>query len=83
MFLSGWIYSTHCYNAATFGDIVTAYYIGINTFRNDDNNYALDSRHQPNYYNNISHKYEHCINVEHNTPVELYTIPLLDNILLH
>ena len=71
MVLSRWIYSTHCYNVATFGDSVATCCIGIKIFRNDDTDYALDSRYQPNDYENISQRYEHCINVKHNTPVKL------------
>ena len=42
--LLGWRYTSHLYNAATFGDAVTACQIGIQIFRVDDIDYALDQR---------------------------------------
>ena len=57
-------------------------HIGITIFLNDTD-YTLDSWHQPNDYEDMSHVYEDYINVKHNKPVELYTIPLPDNVLQH
>ena len=53
MALSGWRYSLYRYNATTFGNSGAVYRIGINIFRNDDTDYALDSQYQPNDYENI------------------------------
>ena len=55
--LLGWRYTSHRYNAATFGDAVTAYRIGITIFRDSDIDYALDQRYMDSNYENLTHGY--------------------------
>ena len=80
--VSGWTYTSDCYNAATFGDAVAASRIGIKIFRDIDTDYSIAKRYTNNNYIVISPSYEQCIDTTLNTPVDMYSLPLPPDILL-
>ena len=82
LIVSGWMYTSHCYNAATFGDAVAASCIGIKIFRDNDTNYSMDARYTNNNSIVVSLGYEQYIDTMLNTPVNMYSIPLPPDVLL-
>ena len=80
---SGWRYTSHRYNSAVFGDTVAAWCIGIKIFRDNDTEYGMDTSCTNNNCAYHSCGYEHSIDLEHNTQVDLYSILLPPDILFH
>lgn len=80
---SGWRYTSHRCNSAAFGDDFAACCIGITIFRDNDTEYGMDTSCTNNNCAYHSCGYEHYIDLEHNTPVDLYSIPLPPDIMFH
>ena len=43
----------------------------------------MANQYTPNKYEDLSHTYQYCIDGEHNSTVDIYTILLPDDILSH
>ena len=69
--ISGWGYSTHYYNSATFGDHIAACRVGIKIFRKTDTNPCMKEAYISSEHSHTSTGYGDCLRSDLNTTTDL------------